>query len=107
MGSPQTGSPSSGRETPSLQILAGILEGHRQRKILLVGTIDLFLAIGSVTMTRGVPVLDPAVHLNGATPEALAQALFRRVEPITDNSRTPNPTEDGSGQKGSEGKAVV
>lgn len=32
-------------------------------------------------MTRGVPVLDPAVHLKGATPEKLAKALFRRVEP--------------------------
>ena len=33
-------------------------------------------------MTRGVPVLDPAVHLKGATPEKLARALFRRVEPL-------------------------
>ena len=33
-------------------------------------------------MTRGVPVLDPAVHLKGATPETLARALFRRVEPL-------------------------
>ena len=32
-------------------------------------------------MTRGVPVLDPKVHLKGATPEKLARALFRRVEP--------------------------
>ena len=33
-------------------------------------------------MTRGVPVLDPAVHLKGATPEKLAKALFRRVKPL-------------------------
>lgn len=33
-------------------------------------------------MTRGVPVLDPKVHLKGATPEKLARALFRRVEPL-------------------------
>lgn len=33
-------------------------------------------------MTRGVPVLDPAVHLKGATPEKLAKALFRRVTPL-------------------------
>ena len=33
-------------------------------------------------MTRGVPVLDPAVHLKGATPEKLAKALFRRTEPL-------------------------
>ena len=33
-------------------------------------------------MTRGVPVLDPAVHLKGATPETLAKALFRRTEPL-------------------------
>ena len=33
-------------------------------------------------MTRGVPVLDPKVHLVGATPKALARALFRRIEPI-------------------------
>ena len=30
-------------------------------------------------MTRGVPVLDPKVHLKGATPEKLARALFRRT----------------------------
>ena len=28
-------------------------------------------------MTRGKPVLDPAVHLKGATPETLARALLR------------------------------
>ena len=28
-------------------------------------------------MTRGVPVLDPKVHLKGATPEKLARALLR------------------------------
>lgn len=33
-------------------------------------------------MTRGVPVLDPKVHLKGATPETLARALFRRIEPL-------------------------
>ena len=33
-------------------------------------------------MTRGKPVLDPAVHLKGATPEALAKALFRRTQPL-------------------------
>lgn len=33
-------------------------------------------------MTRGVPVLDPKVHLKGATPEKLAKALFRRVKPL-------------------------
>jgi len=31
---------------------------------------------------RGVPVLDPKVHLEGATPEKLARALFRRVVPL-------------------------
>ncbi len=34
-------------------------------------------------MTRGVPMLDPKVHLRGATPEKLAKALFRRVEPLS------------------------
>lgn len=33
-------------------------------------------------MTRGVPMLDPKVHLKGATPETLARALFRRLEPL-------------------------
>ena len=33
-------------------------------------------------MTRGNPVLDPARDLAGATPESLAKALFRRVEPL-------------------------
>ena len=32
-------------------------------------------------MTRGKPVLDPAVHLKGATPETLAKALFRPLRP--------------------------
>ena len=32
-------------------------------------------------MTRGVPVLDPERDLKGATPEKLARALFRRVDP--------------------------
>jgi len=35
-----------------------------------------------LTMTRGVPVLDPKIHLKGATPEKLARALFRRTEPL-------------------------
>ena len=29
-------------------------------------------------MTRGIPVLDPKVHLKGATPEKLARALLRQ-----------------------------
>lgn len=29
-------------------------------------------------MTRGVPMLDPKVHLKGATPEKLARALLRQ-----------------------------
>ena len=33
-------------------------------------------------MTRGVPVLDTARDLKGATPEKLAKALFRRVVPL-------------------------
>ena len=40
-------------------------------------------------MTRGVPVLDPAVHLKGATPEKLAKALFRRTEPLPPRVRQP------------------
>ena len=28
-------------------------------------------------MTRGVPMIDPKVHLQGATPEKLARALLR------------------------------
>ena len=28
-------------------------------------------------MTRGVPMIDPKVHLKGATPEKLARALLR------------------------------
>ncbi len=36
---------------------------------------------GVSAMTRGVPVLDPKVHLVGATPVALAQALFRNKNP--------------------------
>ena len=43
-------------------------------------------------MTRGKPVLDPERDLKGATPETLARALFRRIEPLR-----PRPT----------GKAVV
>ncbi|MCY4305397.1 MAG: hypothetical protein OXC62_11595 [Aestuariivita sp.] len=30
-------------------------------------------------MTRGVPMIDPAVHLEGATPEKLAKALLRQL----------------------------
>ena len=33
-------------------------------------------------MTRGVPVLDPKRDLKGATPETLARALLRCVEPL-------------------------
>ena len=33
-------------------------------------------------MTRGKPVLDPERDLKGATPETLARALLRRVEPL-------------------------
>ena len=33
-------------------------------------------------MTRGVPVLDPEVHLKGATPEKLVKALFRHTGPL-------------------------
>ena len=40
-------------------------------------------------MTRGVPVLDPKVHLKGATPEKLARALFRRTEPLALRVRQP------------------
>ena len=38
-------------------------------------------------MTRGVPVLDPARDLAGATPENLAKALFRRTEPLRPGTR--------------------
>ena len=41
-------------------------------------------------MTRGVPVLDPKIHLVGATPEKLAKALFRRVEPVPARVRQPD-----------------
>lgn len=43
-------------------------------------------------MTRGVPVLDPKVHLKGATPEKLAKALFRRTEPLDPEARTRRKT---------------
>lgn len=33
-------------------------------------------------MTRGVPVLDPKIHLVGATPEKLARELLRPVQPL-------------------------
>ena len=33
------------------------------------------------------PKLDPKVDLAGATPETLARALFRRVEPLRPGSR--------------------
>ena len=39
-------------------------------------------------MTRGVPVLDPAIHLKGATPEKLARALFRGTEHLRPVTRT-------------------
>ena len=32
----------------------------------------------SITMTRGVPMINPAVHFKGATPEKLAKALLRQ-----------------------------
>ena len=40
-------------------------------------------------MTKGVPVLNPAVHLKGATPETLAKALFRRTRPLPPRVRQP------------------
>ena len=43
--------------------------------------------MGGRLMTRGVPVLDPKVHLKGATPEKLARALFRRTEPLRPGTR--------------------
>ena len=58
-------------------------------------------------MTRGVPVLDPAVHLKGATPETLAKALFRRTEPLRP-ARVREPVvgdekrQDEEGEKGGE-----
>ena len=33
-------------------------------------------------MTRGVPMIDPKVHLKSATPEKLVRALFRRTSPV-------------------------
>lgn len=39
-------------------------------------------------MTRGVPVLDPARDLKGATPETLAKALFRRTVPLDPEARS-------------------
>ena len=33
------------------------------------------------------PMLDPARDLAGATPETLARALFRRVEPLRPSTR--------------------
>jgi len=36
----------------------------------------------TLEMTRGIPVLDPKIHLRGATPKKLARTLFRRVEPL-------------------------
>ena len=38
-------------------------------------------------MTRYRPKLDPKVDLAGATPEKLARALFRRVEPLRPRAR--------------------
>ena len=40
-------------------------------------------------MTRGVPVLDPARDLAGATPETLAKALFRRTVSLPGRVRQP------------------
>lgn len=42
---------------------------------------------GQRRMTRGVPVLDPKRDLKGATPEALAKRLLRRVEPLRARAR--------------------
>ena len=39
-------------------------------------------------MTRGVPVLDPKIHLVGATPEKLARALLRQPH-LARISQTP------------------
>ena len=40
-------------------------------------------------MTRGVPVLDPKVHLKGATPETLARALLRQPHLTPRTRRKP------------------
>ena len=40
-------------------------------------------------MTRGVPVLDPKVHLVGATPEKLARALLRQPHLAPRTRRKP------------------
>ena len=40
-------------------------------------------------MTRGVPVLDPKVHLVGATPETLARALLRQPHLAPRTRRKP------------------
>ena len=40
-------------------------------------------------MTRGVPVLDPKVHLKGATPEKLARALLRQPHLTPRTRRKP------------------
>ena len=55
---------------------------------------------GRQAMTRGVPVLDPKIHLKGATPETLAAALLRnplrprtrRKAVVRDQVATPDDT---------------
>lgn len=42
-----------------------------------------------MVMTRGKPMLDPSVHLKGATPETLAKALFRQTGPLPPRVRNP------------------
>ena len=64
---------------------------------------------GGSVMTRGVPVLDPKVHLVGATPEKLARALLRPVKPLRtrrvgksvvgDEAATEQPAADEAGNR--------
>ena len=42
-------------------------------------------------MARGVPILDPARDLAGATPETLAKALFRRPTALRPLPRVRKP----------------
>ena len=62
-------------------------------------------------MTRGKPVLVPERDLKGATPEKLAKALFRRVEPLParvgkpvvgDEVAVEEPATDEAGDKDGE-----
>ena len=58
-------------------------------------------------MTRGVPMLDPKVHLKGATPEKLARALLRNknlrprpvVEPVAGDEVTEQEVETGEDER--------